>query len=616
MTPTVVICTSEEIDANNFKLTCSDTSYLRTGSVFVHNENTYTVTSFEVNKELTIEGTPRITDELITLRNPFFITDTPQGANNELSLESANLELHPFVWLLENFPTNYQDPSNQYVGQSRVRLFFLDVSENNYWLNEDHRKECVEPMRNLINQFLVDLQYKVSGEINLSASNLSLTDRVRFGVYTGDKGNTKSIFNDQLSGVEVDINIPVKKYAADNCASLALIPSPIIQHGCQGEGGGGTTFFTDEFKLIDRATGNEVVFNAEGQTGNITLYSFESGAFVIEPETPNIQNVTDGYIFFWIPNIPKTFQVTANHNPTSWALVNAPAGVTIDNNGLISWDGLGDVVPSTMVTIQAINQFGTGSVNVEMLVTSSYAGSPTLALDTLQISGSGFNEGDTVQTWVDASGSSNDFDQSTLADRPTIKIDAFASGVNGLRFDGVSQFMTGTTLSSSIYNVNSGNIGEIFVAFRFDGSFINSVIPIYWSNRTVGSIHLYITYLDTFVTGIQVLNGGGGANVFPFTPVLNTNYIIRFAWVGNNYVEMEILGQSTIQQAITTTPTVTAANSYNIIAGGDENTDVNSFSKPLYADITYGVLVCYPQLLTAEQRQANFDYIESLWNPA
>jgi hypothetical protein len=104
--------------------------------------------------------------------------------------------------------------------------------------------------------------------------------------------------------------------------------------------------------------------------------------------------------------------------------------------------------------------------------------------------------------------------------------------------------------------------------------------------------------------------------VFPFTPVLNTNYIIRFAWVGNNYVEMEILGQSTIQQAITTTPTVTAANSYNIIAGGDENTDVNSFSKPLYADITYGVLVCYPQLLTAEQRQANFDYIESLWNPA
>ena len=141
MTPTVVICTSEEIDANNFKLTCSDTSYLRTGSVFIHNEVSYTVTSFKVNEELIIEGTPRITDELITLRNPFFITDTPQGANNELSLEGANLELHPFVWLLENFPTNYQDPSNQYVGQSRVRLFFLDVSENNYWLNEDHRKE-------------------------------------------------------------------------------------------------------------------------------------------------------------------------------------------------------------------------------------------------------------------------------------------------------------------------------------------------------------------------------------------------------------------------------------------------------------------------------------------
>lgn len=38
-------------------------------------------------------------------------------------------------------------------------------------------------------------------------------NHVNFGVYVTDKGNTKSIFSDQLSGVELNITLPFRKLA-------------------------------------------------------------------------------------------------------------------------------------------------------------------------------------------------------------------------------------------------------------------------------------------------------------------------------------------------------------------------------------------------------------------
>ena len=606
MTPTVVICSREAIDANNFKLTCSDTSYLRTGSVFVHNEITYTVTSFKVNEELIIKGSTIITEDLITLRNPFFITDTPQGANNELSIESANLELHPFVWLLENFPTNYQDPSNQYVGQSRVRLFFLDVSENNYWLNEDHRKECVEPMRNLINQFLVDLQYKVSGEINLSASNLSLTDRVRFGVYTGDKGNTKSIFNDQLSGVEVDINIPVKKYAADNCASLALIPSPIIQHTCTGTGGGGggTTFFTDEFRLIDRASGDQIIFNAEGQQGDVTLYSFESGAFVTEPETSNIDDPLSGAVFFFTPGLPETYQVVADHNPTSFFLTGAPASVTIDNSGLLSYDGDETLFTGT-VQITAVNQFGNGvPVSVNVTISSGFAGNPRLAVSSLALNA--FNDNDPLQTWLDTSGNNFDFEQLTLAEQPLVKDNVFNPNIKGVLFDGISQYHKNTALTNTIFSANGGTSGEVWMVFQFEALPVLSIL--FWAFRTSSQPYIMVTFQNNLIriTPQQVTE----TKDFAFTPTINTTYVVRVAWTSANYFEVQFEKNSPALQQ-NHVSAIGSANNDVFIGGSTQSGPVGGGGT--YSNIKYGAVVAYDRILSQTEINENFDFINSIW---
>lgn len=379
------------------------------------------------------------------------------------------------------------------------------------------------------------------------------------------------------------------------------------------------TLESDNFQLESSLDPTKTLkFNQDGQptATDVTIYSFESGAIPYESELPNLQNVEEGYVFFWIPNIPNTFQLVANHNPTSWALVNAPTGVTIDSNtGLISWDGTGGVFTGT-VTIQVTNIFGTSQTDVTMTITSGYAGSPVLALDTLQISGGSFNQDDPIETWADASGGGHNFTQPTLGDRPTVDIDAFAGGVNGLRFDGISQFMTTASLSNQIYTTSNGNSGEVFITFRFDGLSISQFNPLYWSNRTPTQFHIIITYRSDL--GYIQFAGGSDVKTFNWTPSVGVTYILRCAWSAGNYFEVQFEGESTQQQVIASTPTVSGATSYQVIAGADETTDATAYftERPLYSDVTYGALVAYSNLLDGTQRQANFDYIKSLWSPA
>jgi hypothetical protein len=216
MRPIVKVKSYADNGDGTFTLEVCDSSYLRTGSRFSFAGNDYKVVSFVNNTTLVIQGDV-VLEGSFTLNPPLFITDTPQGANNELQLKNGDLDRHPFVWLLENFPTTFNNTNSSTVADARVRLFFLDVANSEEWLNKDHRDECIKPMRNLIDTFINDLQRKISGKLSHKATPFTVTDRVRFGIYTTDRGNTESIITEDLSGVELDIIIPIQDYAIECC---------------------------------------------------------------------------------------------------------------------------------------------------------------------------------------------------------------------------------------------------------------------------------------------------------------------------------------------------------------------------------------------------------------
>lgn len=206
---TVKVNSSTDNGNGTFTLTTCNTQYLNDCTYFEVGGNVYTVTQIENDKSVTIQGAPVITTDF-NLRAPLFIPDTPKGANNETVLRADDLERNPFIWLLEDFRTEFTKTGGPNVSEPRLRLFFLNASENPTWLETQHRENCIEPMQNLCDRFIKELELKISGKID----RYTVINRLRFG----NSSNNKSILDESLSGVELDITIPVKKWAVD-CVS-------------------------------------------------------------------------------------------------------------------------------------------------------------------------------------------------------------------------------------------------------------------------------------------------------------------------------------------------------------------------------------------------------------
>ena len=196
--------TSVDNNDGTFTIETCNTQYLNECSIISVNDRDYTVVSIENNTNVTLMGTPVLTEDF-ELRPPLFIPDTPQGANNELYKLKSDLNRYPFIWLLENFPTTYLDDGSHNVAESRVRLFFLNATQDGKWLEDEHRKFCIEPMINLCDLFLRELELKVSGKLE----RFVITNRIRFGNSNGEN----KILDEYLSGVELDIELPVRKWS-------------------------------------------------------------------------------------------------------------------------------------------------------------------------------------------------------------------------------------------------------------------------------------------------------------------------------------------------------------------------------------------------------------------
>lgn len=202
----IKVCVKSSLDNGDgtFTIETCNTQHVNECSIFSINGSDYTVESIENDSSITFSGSPILQEDFL-LPAPLFIPDTPQGANNEIIERKSEIDRHPFIWLLENFPTNFNFNGSADIAQARVRLFFLDAVQEKSWLEDQHRKNCIEPMLNLVDKFLIDLQKKVSGKIE----NFTVTNRIRFGQTSGGK----KIIDEHLSGVELDITIPIKKWS-------------------------------------------------------------------------------------------------------------------------------------------------------------------------------------------------------------------------------------------------------------------------------------------------------------------------------------------------------------------------------------------------------------------
>ena len=187
------------------------------GKTVIVNEVNGTIESF-TNTDVTIkfDATPLVFDT-IAIDKPTYYYGTVIKVIQEIANNDLNgyvNERTPFIYVKESFDETYNLNDSIIDRTSNLRIFFLTESNFADWKTTEHYAEAIEPLRYLVNAFLDALnKSKLIGKL----TDYTTTNHANFGVYVTDKGHTQSIFNDQLSGIELTISLPILKNQNCNC---------------------------------------------------------------------------------------------------------------------------------------------------------------------------------------------------------------------------------------------------------------------------------------------------------------------------------------------------------------------------------------------------------------
>jgi hypothetical protein len=159
-------------------------------------DNSFTVSS---NVDLQVKE--------VKLKIPFYFHGTPLATSNELNMIDWTAK-YPLIYLMEVIQDDIQEDESVNSRISTLRLFFLDQSNFNDWLTDDHYLDAINPMANLAEYVVSEM--KKSSMIGL-IGKYKLTYHANFNPIFTFKGHEKQLFNDHLSGVELRIDVPFRR---------------------------------------------------------------------------------------------------------------------------------------------------------------------------------------------------------------------------------------------------------------------------------------------------------------------------------------------------------------------------------------------------------------------
>jgi len=171
--------------------------------------NDYNVTAMTDNTSIVVEplGASPATFAGAVVIAPYItpLHGSPSSTNEEyLDIQQVSRDKTPFIWLLESYEYEQQSLDSAIVAKYDARLFFMDLTYEELWINDQHNDLAIKPMENLQIAFknVIDNDYTFK-----RMSNYRVRVRPRFGVEVTNKGSDDKIINEDLSGVEVNMTI-------------------------------------------------------------------------------------------------------------------------------------------------------------------------------------------------------------------------------------------------------------------------------------------------------------------------------------------------------------------------------------------------------------------------
>ncbi len=170
--------------------------------------NEFKVTAFSNNDWIEVEPyghSLSFTGSIVVAPSITFLHGSPASTNQEyVQISQSTLDKTPFIWLLEPYDEEDGDKDSALDCSFNGRMFFMDWANEPKWKNVEHNTNVIVPMENLRDA----LKLAIEGSYSFrSSTTLRSKPRSRFGVVVSDKGSTKKIINEDLSGIEVSFNL-------------------------------------------------------------------------------------------------------------------------------------------------------------------------------------------------------------------------------------------------------------------------------------------------------------------------------------------------------------------------------------------------------------------------
>jgi len=146
---------------------------------------------------------------------PYFFHGTPIEINNILSKVRKGKQKFPAVFLFEPISTGENDDRMNNIGASpQLQLYFMnDWKGQQSWDTDDHYTNIIDDMDSLKREFIKKLKQNKNV---LDVSSYSTVRHAKWGLFFNNEGNKTPVFNEMLSGVELNITVDIDKII-DGC---------------------------------------------------------------------------------------------------------------------------------------------------------------------------------------------------------------------------------------------------------------------------------------------------------------------------------------------------------------------------------------------------------------
>ena len=207
----VLITELEFLPNGNIKVFSCYTAWLMKGSTVLN--GIFKVVELVPNEYFVVEALTNVTTfnviAELPIPKPFYFHGTMRATNAELDMVKMSSDKFPMIYCLEVFREVFNsNPDAAIERETSLRLFFLTENDFKNWITDDHYDNVINPIRAMLDGFFS----VINGGMGFGKIETYTTiNHVNFGTFTDNNGHLKNLFDDNLSGIELDVTIPILK---------------------------------------------------------------------------------------------------------------------------------------------------------------------------------------------------------------------------------------------------------------------------------------------------------------------------------------------------------------------------------------------------------------------